>query len=149
VTGRKVDPEMARIGVLATGELVVTGRDKILRKYKQPEELLSKMDFKVKAANTPPIEELDGHDLTTNCISFSVKNGELVTGGRDGTIIVRSGEMLSQVKNKIQSHNLASNGVSVVLASNIGRRVYSAGFDGSLFIWALEKMNLTAGYVKK
>lgn len=55
VTGRKVDPEMARIGVLATGELVVTGRDKILRKYKQPEELLSKMDFKVKAANTPPI----------------------------------------------------------------------------------------------
>lgn len=140
---------MRKITVIGSGEVVVTGKDKILRKYKQPEEVLAKMDWKVKAANTPPIEEIDGHDLRTNYICYSQKNNELVSGGMDGTIIVRSGDVLSQVKNKIQSHNLATHGVSVVWASNIGKRVYSAGFDGSLFIWALDKMNLTTGYVKK
>ena len=47
---------MLYIAVLASGDIVVTGKDKILKKYKQPEEVLSKVDFKVRAANTPPIE---------------------------------------------------------------------------------------------
>jgi WD40 repeat protein len=82
-------------------------------------------------------------------MSFSARNNELVTGSLDGTIMVRNGDILSQVKNKIQTHNMMTKGVSVVLGSNIGKRVYTAGHDGSLFIWTFEKINLTTGYVKK
>lgn len=46
---------MTNVVVLANGELLITGKDKVLKKYKQPEEAIVKIDWKVKAANTPPI----------------------------------------------------------------------------------------------
>jgi hypothetical protein len=61
LTARKVDPDMTNIVVLGSGELLLSGKDKVLKKYKQPEEAIVKIDWKVKAANTPPIEEIEGH----------------------------------------------------------------------------------------
>lgn len=37
--------------------MITTGRDKIFKKYKFPEELLSKMDLKMRVANQPPVDE--------------------------------------------------------------------------------------------
>ena len=34
---RKIDPDQKLLEVLPSGDLLVTGKDKILRKYKQPE----------------------------------------------------------------------------------------------------------------
>lgn len=87
--------------------------------------------------------------MPVTCMSYSVRNNELVTGSLDGTFMVRSGDILSQIKNKVQTHSTMSNGVSAIVASNLGRRVITAGNDGSLFVWTLEKINLTTGYVKK
>lgn len=40
----------------ATGDLICTGKDKILKRYKQPEELFAKMDTRIKVGGAP-IEE--------------------------------------------------------------------------------------------
>jgi|JI61114BRNA_FD_contig_21_3093630_length_566_multi_3_in_0_out_0_2 WD40 repeat protein len=82
-------------------------------------------------------------------MSFSARNNELVTGSLDGTFMVRSGDILSQIKSRVQTQNTMNKGVSTLVASNLGKRVITAGNDGSLFVWTLEKINLTTGYIRK
>jgi hypothetical protein len=41
----------------SAGELLTAGKDKVFKKYKQPEELLSKMDLKAKVASQGPMDE--------------------------------------------------------------------------------------------
>lgn len=48
-----------------TGDILCTGKDKLLKRYKQPEELLAKMDNRIKVGGAP-IEEQDGHALPSN-----------------------------------------------------------------------------------
>lgn len=71
IYARKIDPDLNHIAVnLATGDLLCTGKDKILKRYKQPEELFVKMDTRIKVGGAP-IEEQDGHPLPTNAMLVS------------------------------------------------------------------------------
>ncbi len=87
--------------------------------------------------------------MSTNYLSNSSKQNVLASGGKDGTIFYRTSDNLSQIKLKIKAHSLKMNGVSCVLSSNINKLIYSSGYDGSLFIWALDSINFNIGYVKK
>lgn len=54
---RKVDADLNHIAVnKISGDILSTGKDKILKRYKQPEELLAKMDTRIKVGGAP-IEE--------------------------------------------------------------------------------------------
>ena len=46
--------------------MLLTGKDKILRKYKIPEDNITKLNLTQKVATNPPTEELDGHPLKSN-----------------------------------------------------------------------------------
>jgi len=54
IYGRRIDPEMTTVCQHPEGDLLVTGKDKILRRYPYPDELLSLMDFRLKTAPNPP-----------------------------------------------------------------------------------------------
>jgi len=52
-----------------TGEIFVTGEDKLLKKYEYPTEKVELIDFK--RAPPPPIEELLSHSIGTTSWDFS------------------------------------------------------------------------------
>ncbi len=60
IFGRKVDPEQTIVGSVGN-DFLLTGKDKILRKYKIPEDNITKLNLAQKVATNPPSEELDGH----------------------------------------------------------------------------------------
>lgn len=41
---------------LPSGEILTTGRDNFFKKYKQPEDLITKIDWKSKVPPNPPVE---------------------------------------------------------------------------------------------
>ena len=147
--GRKIDSEQEIIQSLPSGDLLVTGKDKILRKYRHPEEPLAKVDLKSRTAPNPPVEELDGHDLPSTCITRSAKFNTVVTGAEDGTVMIRNGTTLEPLQAPIKSQGHKSRGVSAILASDVGNFVVAAGFDGSLVIWTREAYNPKSGYNKR
>jgi WD40 repeat protein len=135
--GRKIDPDLHLIAVDPTsGDIFLTGRDKILKKYKQPDELIIKMDLRIKVPGSIPIEELDGHALSTNCLLIAPNNALCASGGVDGSIFLRNLKTLSNVT-EIKAHNYKSNGVSALTFSHNSYILYSGGKDGSLFLWEL------------
>ncbi len=81
------------------GDIFLTGEDKFLKKYEFPADPINKIDFK-KAAN-PPVDELKSHDIGTTCCDFSNEIKFMVTGGKDGNIIVRNMNHVAQNNNEI------------------------------------------------
>ena len=62
--GRKIDPDIYHLAIDPENkDILTTGKDKILKKYKQPDELLIKMDLRIKVPGSVPLEELEGHPL--------------------------------------------------------------------------------------
>lgn len=51
---------MQRIALTNTSDVLLTGMDKSIKRYKFPEENLAKMDLKVKLPAPSPIEEVEG-----------------------------------------------------------------------------------------
>lgn len=74
----------------------MTGDDKFIKKYRQPEELIAKVDFKSKFPIQPPLEEIQAHDLRITCWSRFDKY--LVSGSADGTVQIRDVSSISQYK---------------------------------------------------
>lgn len=54
--GLRTDLDQRLIEVLPTGEIVSTGADKMIKKYKQLEEPLSKFNPEAKSPIPPPLE---------------------------------------------------------------------------------------------
>ena len=144
--GRKIDPDLYLIVVDPTnGDILLTGKDKILKKYKQPDELIIKMDLRIKVPGSIPLEELDGHPLPTNCLIISPNNSMCVTGGSDGSIFIRNLKMLSNVT-EIKAHNYKSFGVSALTFSSNSYLLFSGGKDGSIFLWELNPHEFTVSF---
>lgn len=51
----RTDPYQNLVAGLPSGEIVTTGKDKFLKKYKQPEDTLQKIDWKSKIPPNPPL----------------------------------------------------------------------------------------------
>lgn len=135
--GRKIDPDLYHIcNEPNSGEILLTGKDKILKKYKQPDELLIKMDLRIKVPGSVPLEELEGHSLTANCLLISPNGVMCVSGGSDGSIFVRNTKSLENVT-EIKAHNYKSMGVSALGFSSNSYLLFSGGKDGALLVWEL------------
>lgn len=54
----RTDLNQSLVTCLPSGELITTGKDKFLKKYKQPEDLITRIDWKSKVPPNPPIDEI-------------------------------------------------------------------------------------------
>lgn len=83
----------------------VTGVDKFLKKYDLAGDAIEKVDFK-----KPPIapnDELKSHSLKTSCYDFDDEGKNLVTGGRDGCILIRNLKDLNEPR-EIKVHGVST-----------------------------------------
>jgi len=139
IYARRIDPDLFTIAIHpTTGEVFLSGADKLLKKYKQPDDIYLKtqeIKFKIGAA---PLEEFDGQALPVNIMKSSEEFNWLACGSRDGTIRLRDLDNPGQFVN-IPAQNILHRGVSALEFSNKGRLVYSGGYDGSLFLWRVEE----------
>ena len=90
---RKVDPGSDMICCNTfTKHYLVSGDDNIVKAYEHyPSDHTDKIDWK-KPAVKPSIECKDSHALATTVVCQSSASKVIVTGGRDGVIIVRHSE---------------------------------------------------------
>lgn len=117
-----------------TGDIYVTGDDKLLKKYEFPADHFSKLDMK--KAPLPPAEEHKAHDIGTNCYHLSNEVKFLVTGGKDGNFILRNLNNIAQ-SNEIKGHAVFSGGITSLSFSNTRSTLYTAGGDGAFFAWTV------------
>jgi WD40 repeat protein len=117
-----------------TGDLWVTGEDKLLKKYEFPSEHFSKLDMK--KAPVPPVEEIKSHDVGTTCWHSSSEAKFLVTGGRDGNFILRVLNNITQ-SNEIKGHAIFSGGITALTLTSYRSTLYTAGGDGAFFAWTV------------
>jgi len=138
---RRVDRGMHLVmSNIFNGDIFVTGEDRFLKKYEYPTEPFSKIDFK-KAPNAP-LDELKSHDIGTTCCDFSNEVKFMVTGGKDGNIIVRNMNHVAQNNNEIQGseitgHAVFAAGITALTFSKVRSTLYTAGGDGAFFAWTL------------
>ena len=52
----RTDIDQRLVSNLPSGEIITTGEDKFIKKYRQPEDLLAKIDFKTKVPVPAPLD---------------------------------------------------------------------------------------------
>lgn len=67
--------------------IYVTGEDKLLKKYEFPTDKIQQID--VKRAPPAPLEEHQSHSIGTTCFDTCVQWKKIVTGGKDGCVILK------------------------------------------------------------
>lgn len=70
-----------------TGDIFVTGEDRLLKKYEFPSEKIDQID--IKRAPVAPIEEHTSHPIGTTTYDVSKEFKFTATGGKDGSIYLR------------------------------------------------------------
>jgi len=70
------------------GDIFVSGEDKLLKKYDYPTDLWGAIEFK-KPPHAPTLE-LASHSIGTICWDFSKEFKQFATGGKDGSLILRN-----------------------------------------------------------
>lgn len=114
----------------------MSGEDKFIKKYKQPEQLIGKIDFKSKNPLPPPIEELEAHDLPIVCFDASTKG--FISGGSDGVLQVREYSNFSAVR-MYKVHGWKASNLKCVTKSSIAGIVYTGSEDGCFQIWRVSQ----------
>ena len=117
------------ITTFSGGEILVTGEDKLLKTYEYPTEKIDQIDWK--RAPAPPAEEVNSHAVGTACWHESENAKQIVTGGRDGTILIRKTTNITSALEPIKAHAVHTGGVTAICYSSKRNTVYSAGGDGS------------------
>ena len=99
----------------ATSGIYVTGTDKLLKQYRYPGEEIDEVDFR--KVPDDPEEELVSHAVGTTCQHESKEFKFFVTGGKDGSIIMRQINNISQMASNIKAHAVSSGGVTAICFS--------------------------------
>jgi WD40 repeat protein len=128
---RKTDPEMTKICLSNTTDIYLTGADKVLKRYKFPEEKLEKIDLKVKLPALSPLEEVEGHFLPVTAIQF--EKDFIVSGCQDGEVMIRHAGKMNE-KQKMKVMNFKYNGVKSLYYSSRSQLIFVGGDDGSLMV---------------
>ena len=115
-------------------EIYVVGDDRFLKTYDLPNEDYNSIDWR-KSAN-PPIEEFKSHGIYTTCFDFSKEADFMVSGGKDGALILRNRKKLNQFS-EIKGHSVFTGGVKSLWFSKKRTVLYSAGGDGSFLCWSV------------
>eukprot|EP00742_Colponemidia_sp_Colp-10_P004312 GILJ01004600.1.p1 GENE.GILJ01004600.1~~GILJ01004600.1.p1 ORF type:complete len:1711 (-),score=393.32 GILJ01004600.1:88-5118(-) len=128
---RKLDSEVISIGMGVNNDVLVGGKDKMLKRYRIPEE---DGDPDPKKAPQSPLEELKGHQMAIQTILMSPDSKLIATGGEDGLLVLRNTSNLSRTR-EIKCHDPHQGGVSALCFSGSGQMLITAGMDGAIFAW--------------
>ena len=125
----------------------VLGKDGYLKEYEHfPSDKFKKVSWTM-----PPVRPgraYQSHALGTTCVAYGGGGQCVMTGGRDGTIIVRdaghmgegdAGPIEAEVscRAKYQAHSVVSGGITAIGLNRSATFAYTAGADGSICIYAL------------
>jgi WD40 repeat protein len=134
VKSRKIDYDINLVAVEHDGgDVYCTGEEKTVRRYKQPEELIQDMDSRARAPFAP-IDEVDGQDLGTTYFRVKAGTSLLVSGGNEGTCIIRSTNVPTEMQT-INCQNNMNGGVSACSISESRKLLIAGGNDGSLLVF--------------
>lgn len=134
--GRRTDEDMKLLCVdQASGDVWMAGEQLFLNKYEQPNEFLPNMDKKVRQP-FPPASCIEGHDLPCTILEYSFELGMIISGSKDGSIILMS--PTTGESETFSCHNHKSGGISALSVSRYTPFIYSGGFDGSVVIYGIE-----------
>ena len=113
----------------------VLGKDNYLKEYEHfPSDKFSKVNWNMPPV--PPGKELPSHALSTTCLCYGGSGETLVSGGKDGKVLVRNFNDNDSMERpvQIQAHSVVSGGVSAIGINRSSTYVYTAGYDGSISI---------------
>ena len=113
----------------------VLGKDNYLKEYEHfPSDKFSKVNWNMPPV--PPGKELPSHALMTTCLCYGGSGEQLVSGGKDGKVLIRNFNDNDSMERpaQIQAHSVVSGGVSAIGINRSGTYVYTAGCDGSISI---------------
>jgi hypothetical protein len=129
----KIDPGCYNISVdPELGDIYCVANDRWLKKYESPKHKYEELTFD-KPPN-PPLEEFKSHGLGTNCFDYSDEAQFVVSGGKDGLLILRNRKKLNQFS-EIKGHSVFNGGVTALCFSRVRTTLYTAGGDGTFLVW--------------
>ena len=103
-----------------------------MKKYKQPDQPITKFNPEAKQAIPPPLEELDAHDLETT--HFSMDEKRLISCAKDGTVQIRSFENFGTPKTFVVQGWRNANLTFCCLSQDDGL-FFTCGKDGAVAMW--------------
>ena len=116
----------------------VLGKDNYLKEYEHfPSDKFAKVNWNMPPV--PPGKELPSHALKTTCVCYGGSGETLISGGRDGKLMIRSFNDNDSMERPacIQAHSVISGGISAIGVNRSATYVYSAGADGSICIYSV------------
>lgn len=131
-----VDNHMRHLLCASTGEILVTGADRQVKKYEAPDMMY--MDINMQKPTLAPAGEYPGHGLEIQCWDISCDAKLLVSGSKDGTYQVRMLSALGQPKEG-KSHSVHQGGITSVSFSSVRNVFYLGGGDGSFMTINMSK----------
>lgn len=120
----------------------VVGDDNVFKGFEQyPSDQIEKIDWK-KPAVRPSIEHKDSHSLACTVSNCNKERKVVVTGGKDGMIIVRSTEQQPgrdpfECTMTFSAHAVGVGGIASLSIDPSGNFVYSAAHDGTIMIHSI------------
>jgi WD40 repeat protein len=140
VTSKKIDRDINRIvSNPYNGELFVSGKDMLMKNYSYPIEPFAKIEFKKPPG--APMMEYDGHSLALSCHDFfAVENAKLahkllVTGGKDGSFILRDFSQMNRKQGEALGHAAFSGGITSLCFLKENPIFFTAGGKGEIMAW--------------
>ena len=128
----RTDLEQKIINVLPSGEILTTGTDTFIKKYKQPDEPISKFNPEAKPAIPPPIEQLEAHDLET--LTMEVADKKFISCGRDGTVQFRNTDNFGIYETMVVQ-GWKNGNLSACAFSQEDGLFFTCGRDGIVSMW--------------
>lgn len=131
-----VDNNMRHLLCLSTGDILVTGEDRKVKRYEVPDMMY--MDINMQKPTLAPMAEFPGHGLEIQCWDVSFDTKLLVSGSKDGTYQVRMVGSLGQAKEG-KSHSVHQGGITSISFSPTRNVIYMGGGDGSFMTINMSK----------
>ena len=131
-----IDNHMNHILCNQSGDILITGEDRKLKKYDVPESKLSEIDFRKPAQS--PAAEYPRHGLPVVSMCASSDGKLLVTGAKDGTYYISMMTSVGQIREG-KSHGVYQGGISSVTFSPARNMLYVGGADGSFIMLNMSK----------
>jgi len=123
-----VDNHMKHLLCTPTGDILLTGIDRKIKKYEVPNMVY--MDINMQKPPLAPRSEHPGHGLEIQCWDISPDAKLLVSGSKDGTYRIRMLNSLEQSKEG-KSHCVHQEGITSISFSSNRNVIYIGGGDGS------------------
>ena len=126
-----------------TKDIFVTGDDKYIKKYGFPALPWEQAKEWILKAPEDPLLEYEGHPMPSNTWSINGDTTFIISGGRDGSIIVRATSNVG-AGTTLKAHHIIGKGVLSLYTSTERTHFLTAGGRGEIMLWTIGNESLPA-----